>query len=207
VVNHATATNIYEAIVSSLEDEDKTEERSKNDIPVSRIVSCLMDNCATMRGVRGGVETLLRKDNPNLLDIAGDTVHTVANAAKQLFQPFEGYMENISSDIYYDLEKSPKAKDLFQEVQTLLTPDKKPLHILRPCPSRFLQMLQVADRLADLMDVLRLYYFAFLTAEEKKQYRFVKEKSLLYNFRIYKCLYFVFVFVFFFFCLFFFNKF
>lgn len=104
-----------------------------------------------------------------MLDVAGDTVHTVANAAKQLFQPFDGYVENIASDIYYDLEKSPKAKDLFGDIQTILSREENPTpqHVIRPCPSRFLQMLQVADRLARLMDALRLYYFAFLTVEEQ----------------------------------------
>lgn len=171
IVNQATAVNIHDAILSSLQDEP-----TKNkDIPVTNLVSCLMDNCATMRGVKGGVETLLRKENPDLLDIAGDTVHTVANAAKVLFKPFDGYLESIASDIYYDLEKSPKAKDLFQEIQALISADSsfQALHVMRPCPSRFLQMKMVTDRLIALLDPLLLYFFAFLTDEEKKQYRFV----------------------------------
>ena len=50
----------------------------------THIVSVLMDNCSTMRGVRGGVETLIREKNPNLMDISGDTVHMINNVAKTL---------------------------------------------------------------------------------------------------------------------------
>ncbi|KAK7088119.1 hypothetical protein V1264_022079 [Littorina saxatilis] len=121
--------------------------------------------------------TRLREKNPHLLDISGDTVHIVANAAKALFKPFDGYLENISSDIYYDLEKSPKAKDLFQEVQVVLG-QPKGLHIIRPCPSRFLQMLQVCDRISRLIDSLRVYYFSFLSTEEQEQYRPVINRIL-----------------------------
>lgn len=113
---------------------------------------------------------MLRENNPNLLDVAGDTVHTVANAAKELFKPFQGYLEDIASDLYYDAHKSPKVKDLLGEVQLLLG-SVQPLQVLRYCPSRFLQMLDVAEQLHKLMDPLRVYYFAFLTKEEHHQHR------------------------------------
>ena len=35
-----------------------------------------------MRGKKAGVETLVRKENPALLDISGDTAHMVSNASK-----------------------------------------------------------------------------------------------------------------------------
>ena len=62
----------------------------------------------------------MRKDHKHLLDIARDTVHTVINAAKALFMPFDGYAENICSDMFYDIEKSPKAKELIGEIQILI---------------------------------------------------------------------------------------
>ena len=40
-----TADNIYNAVANVLADRD---------IPISNVVSCLMDNCATMRGCRSG---------------------------------------------------------------------------------------------------------------------------------------------------------
>ena len=34
--------------------------------------------------------------------------------------PFDGYVENICSDMFYDTEKSPKAKELIGEIQILI---------------------------------------------------------------------------------------
>ncbi|KAL1277285.1 hypothetical protein QQF64_023958 [Cirrhinus molitorella] len=50
----------------------------------NQVVSVLLDNCSVMRGKQSGVETQIRKENPCLLDICGDTVHMVSNAAKAL---------------------------------------------------------------------------------------------------------------------------
>jgi hypothetical protein len=170
IVNQATAENVLAALLEALADPDVRDDGVKLDIPPERMISCLMDNCATMRGVGGGVETLLRKGKvPYLLDISGDIVHMIMNSSKELCRPFENYLETISSDIFYNLQKSPKAKDLFSEIQILLGRET-PLQIVRPCPSRFLQMLEVANRLADLEDALRMYYYAFLT-EEQLQYK------------------------------------
>jgi len=69
-------------------------------------VSCLKDNCSTMRGVRGGVETLVRGENPNLLDISGCTVHMITNVAKEMFKPFKNYM------LDYSLLITPFVRDL-----------------------------------------------------------------------------------------------
>lgn len=38
-------------------------------------MSNLLDNCTVMRGKKTGLETLVRKENPHLLDISGDTVY------------------------------------------------------------------------------------------------------------------------------------
>lgn len=176
-VNQATASNIYEAVMDVLRGEEVVDAegstRYPDAIPVKNLISCLMDNCATMRGVKGGVEPLLRKANANLLDIAGDTVHTVSNAAKLVFTYFDGHVCNIATDIFYDLDTSPKGSDLFREVQCLLSGDAnhKYLNVIRPISSRFLQMLQVTDRLAALMDALRVYYYSFLSEDEQKRHR------------------------------------
>ena len=133
----------------------------------NQVVSCLMDNCSVMRGVRSGVEARIRKErNQYLLDINGDTVHIVSNAAKAFCQPFGQLTENFSSDVYYDLEKSPKQKELFAELQTLMNYSKtKPL--VRPISSRFLQMIEVTSRLSELLDPLVVYYYSFLAVADK----------------------------------------
>lgn len=88
---------------------------------LQRVTSILLDNCAVMRGKKAGLETLLRKENPHLLDVSGDTVHMVSNAAKAMMSPFKGEVEDFCSDVYFDIEKSPKQKEIFSEFQILVT--------------------------------------------------------------------------------------
>ncbi len=56
----------------------------------NQVVGILLDNCSVMRGEKSVVETLVRRENPSLLDISGDTVHMVSNAAKALLKSFPG---------------------------------------------------------------------------------------------------------------------
>ena len=161
--NLATAANILQSIEHVLEEYE---------IQWTQIASVLMDNCSTMRGVRGGVETLMREKNHNLMDISGDTVHMVNNVAKTLLSHVDSAIQEFCSDIYYDVEESPKVREIFHEVQGLLNHEKAK-QLIRPISSRFLQMLDVCDRVVDLMDSLTVYYFSFLTDKEKDTHRYV----------------------------------
>lgn len=166
--NLATAANILESIENVL---------GEYGISWMQIVSVLMDNCSTMRGVKGGVEALIREKNPSLLDISGDTVHMVNNVAKTLMNHIDSSVQNFCSDLYYDIEESPKVRELFHEIQSLLNSEKVK-QLIRPISSRFLQMLDVCDRVVDLTDALTTYYYSFLTEEEKVTYRYIIDEFL-----------------------------
>lgn len=132
-----------------------------------------MDNCSTMRGVKGGVEALIREKNPNLLDISGDTVHMINNVAKSLLHQVDSTIQEFCSDVYYDIEESSKVRELFHEIQGLL--NSNPVRqLIRPISSRFLQMLVVCDRVIQLIDSLTVYYYSFLSEEEKVSHRYEK---------------------------------
>ena len=90
-------------------------------LSISQVVSVTMDNCSVMRGVKKGVEARIREENPNLLDVSGDTVHMVNNAAKAFFEPIEDFcsVQSLAGQIFYDID-SPKCKAIFQELQNLL---------------------------------------------------------------------------------------
>ena len=55
-----------------------------------------------MRGVTNGAETQARSANPHLLDIHGDIVHIVSNAAKEFKKPFGNQIESLCMEAYYD---------------------------------------------------------------------------------------------------------
>ena len=160
--NLSTAANILSSIESILQEYD---------ISWDQVVSVLMDNCSTMRGVKGGVEALIREKNPNLLDISGDTVHMINNVAKTLLNQVDSSVQDFCSDIYYDIEESPKVRELFHEVQGLMNSEQV-RQLIRPISSRFLQMLAVCDRVVQLSDALTVYYYSFLSEEEKVSHRY-----------------------------------
>lgn len=140
-----------------------------------------MDNCYTMRGCRGGIETLIRKENPHLLDIHGDVVYIAHNSAKLFFQRFDNLLEGFSSDVYYDIHDSPKAKQFFLEIQFLLNLNSK--EILRPIETRFLQMLTICNRIHELRDSMIIYYYSFLTNEEQEVERITSLLESIYKSR------------------------
>lgn len=100
-----------------------------------QVTSILLDNYAVMRGKKSGLETLARKENPNLLDISGDTVHMVCDSVKALMRPFGSEVEDLCSDIYYVIEKSPKQK-IFSQFQSLL--HLTPKRLIRPISNRWM---------------------------------------------------------------------
>lgn len=134
-----------------------------------QVTSLLLDNCAVMRGKKSGLETLARKENPNLLDISGDTVHMVSNAAKALLSPFRSEVEDFCSDVYYDIEKSPKQKEIFSQFQSLLHIPRK--NLMRPISNRFIQMLEVCNRMNELLDAVVLHYYHVIDPNEEHRYR------------------------------------
>lgn len=167
--SHATSANLFAGLAELLDqDSDPEGDPDCSDpIPWTNVVSCLLDNCNTMRGKNSGLETLIRNENANLLDVHGDTVHIVSNIAKEFCQPFNNYLESLASDVYYDFKLSPKAKALFIELCNLLDVES-PMVFHRPVGSRFLQMLDVTDRIHHLWEPLLVFYFGFLTSSEQK---------------------------------------
>lgn len=135
----------------------------------NQVVGILLDNYSVMRGEKSGVETLVRRENPSLLDISGDTVHMVSNAAKALLNPFQGFVEQFCTDVYHDIEKSPKQKEVFSEFQSLLHLENK----MRPISSRFLQMLDVCNRIWELMDPLIVLFYSVLSPHDQHKHRYI----------------------------------
>lgn len=65
----------------------------KDVLQSKQVTSILLNNCAVMRGKKTGLETQARKENPDLLDISGDTVHMMTNATEALRSPCSSEVE------------------------------------------------------------------------------------------------------------------
>lgn len=104
-----TAENHYNDLMENLED-----------IPTTNIISCLIDNRAVMQSSSNGVESRLRRNHTNLLDISGDAVRMVSIAKKKFCLAFGRYLEDICQSLYYDIIMSLKSKKQFGELCDLL---------------------------------------------------------------------------------------
>ncbi|CAL8301576.1 unnamed protein product [Gadus morhua 'NCC'] len=100
----------------------------------------------------------------------------VSNAAKALLDPFQGFVEEFCSDVYYDIQKFPKQKEIFSEFQSLLHLENKSL--IRPISNRFLQMLKVCNRLREIMDPLIVHFYGFLSPQEQHKHRWLLNQVL-----------------------------
>lgn len=70
----------------------------------------------------------------------------VNNVAKALLSDVDDTIQSLCSDKFYDIEESPKVKQIFHELQTLMNIGI-PKHLIRPISSRFLQMKMFAPGL------------------------------------------------------------
>ena len=75
-MNLATVSNIFMAISEIL---------NVRQFIWSPVISVMMDNCSVMRGVKNGVEALINKVNPFLLNVSEGSVHMFNNALVPFF--------------------------------------------------------------------------------------------------------------------------
>ncbi|GBO23590.1 hypothetical protein AVEN_195708-1 [Araneus ventricosus] len=114
-----------------------------NEISFSKVISCLLDICNTMRGCKKDVEKLLRDANKNLLCIDGDLAHKFHNTSKLFFNYFDRFIEDFANNVFSDINEVPKATELFVGLQQYMNL-KYNLKLIRPidnmyrCPYRCL---------------------------------------------------------------------
>ncbi|KAG1930781.1 hypothetical protein F2P79_022099 [Pimephales promelas] len=129
-----------------------------------------MDSCAVMRGSKNGLEKKIRdRRAPHLLDIDGDSCHHLNNASKKLCSPFERWVESLLSDLHTDHKWSADMKDGLREICSIFG-----IHFSRPecyIPHRWLSVLDVSLETLRMWDALVLFYYAFLSNEDKCTYK------------------------------------
>lgn len=89
-------------------------------LPWQNLTSVLLDSCNVMRGKQSGLETLLRKKNPHLLNIDGDACHHLHNASKRFCDPFKEHVEDLFRALYADFQHAPDLRAALCELCELL---------------------------------------------------------------------------------------
>ena len=145
---------------------------SEHEIAWDNGLSVLMDSCAVMRGSKAGLEVRIRDEkNAELLDIDGDICHHIHNSSQRLCQPFNKLLEDLFSDLFNDHRYSIDLREMLHTVCTLLgikftVPERFLNH-------RWLSAYDCALSTKRLWDAYQVFYYAFLSQEDKLLYRAV----------------------------------
>lgn len=138
----------------------------EKELPWTNLISVLMDSCNVMRGVKSGVEVRIREVAPHLIDIDGDTCHHAHNAAKTFCKTFTVHLLFIN--IFNDFKWSADFREILQELCLIF--GVKFTMPERYVPTRWLTIYDVALDVLRLLDVYVIFYFSFLSTEDRDLY-------------------------------------
>ena len=123
VVNIGTATNLFQTLKESL---------TKNGLSFDNTVSFMSDSANVMKGVRSGVQKLIKDEIPTLYDV-GCICH--------LAEALPVNIDQLFIDIFYYFHHSSKRKQQFVNLWCSLF-TTEPEMILKDCPTRWLSLLK-----------------------------------------------------------------
>ena len=153
------AKSVFQAIVEVID---------INQLPWNNLLSVLLDSCNTMRGVKSGVEVLIREKCPHLLDIDGESCHHAHGVSKAICQPFGFWLERLYMDLHLDFKYCTEYKDAMCEICMLAG-------VNFTVPSRFINQrwLNAHDQSIEtsrLFDLYLVFYSAFLPVHLRAKY-------------------------------------
>ena len=159
----ATANNVYDVVVKLFRDRN---------IPLTNLMSILMDSCGVMRGSCNGFEKQMRSGPvPHLLDIDSDSCHHAHNAAKDFSKPLDRWTEALFGDIYTDFNFSADLLKFLDEICLLV--NIKFANPPRFVSHRWLRAYTCSVETLRMWDVYVLFYYGFLSSEDRALYRHV----------------------------------
>ena len=154
------AKSVFEAIVKVID---------SSELPWNNLLSVLLDSCNTMRGVKSGVEKLIRDTkSPHLLDIDGESCHHAHGVSKALCKPFDYWLERLFMDLYLDFKYCTEYKVSMTDICLLAG-------VNFTVPSRFTNQrwLNAHDQSLEtsrLFDLYLIFYSAFLPVHLRAKY-------------------------------------
>ena len=143
---------------------------AEKELPWKNCLAILMDSCAVMRGSKNGLEKRIRETVcPDLLDIDGDTCHHIHNASKQFTSCFESYLEELFSSLYTDFKWSEDQRVVLESMYSHLGVTYRRPELYSG--TRWLTVHDIAVQHQYDMDALVVFYFSFLSKEDKSLYQ------------------------------------
>ena len=142
------------------------EELVSRNIPLLNCIAVMSDSASVMRGQKGGVISILKKDNPNLLDVGGCSMHHVHNSVEKAMSSLGEELEEVIDDAFFYL-RCAKAANSFIKIQKMM--DLEPLKFLRRVETRWLQIYEVVQRFLELLPALSEFFSSLPASEQKKE--------------------------------------
>ena len=157
VVNVGTARNLFAALKLSL---------SNNGLDLSKCIAFMSDTTNVMKGARSGVQSLIRKEYPHVLDV-GCICHLADLTIKSGIQALPIDIDQLFIDVFYYFYHSSKRKQEFCDLWCSLF-TSEPQTILKHCPTRWLSLLRCIGRFLTQFDGLNSYFLSCSEAETSK---------------------------------------
>jgi hypothetical protein len=163
VVNIGSASNLFEALKSSLQ---------KQGLNFNKAVAFMSDNTNVMKGARSGVQKLISHENPSLYDV-GCICHLADLSVKAGMKVLAVDIDQLFVDIFYFFRNSSKRKQDFEDPwESLFTTE--PEIILKHCPMRWLSLPRCVGRYLKQYNGLVSYFQSCSEAESSKVLSIVK---------------------------------
>ena len=154
-VNIGTATNLFQALKESL---------TKNGLSFNNTVSFMSDTANVMKGVRSGVQKLIKDEIPLCMMLI---CHLADLTVKAGLKAIPVNIDQLFIAIFYYFHHSSKRKQQFVNLwYSLFTTE--PEVILKDCPTCWLSLLKCVDRYLRQYDGLKSFFLSCEEAETAK---------------------------------------
>lgn len=153
----ATANNIYESIVNLF---------TKYEIPYKQnLIGFAADGASTMMGRHHSVNTLLKKDVPNIF-VMKCLCHSLALCTSYACAKLPNEIENLVRKIYSYFSYSYKRQDQLKQFQEFV--NSKIHKLLQPSQTRWLSVSSAIIRILEQFEALKLYFQSEYLEDEKE---------------------------------------
>ena len=147
VVNIGTAKNLFDALKLSL---------TNKGLDFSKALSFMSDNANVMKGVRSGVQKLIKNEHPNLYDV-GCICHLADLTVKAGMKTLPLDIDQLFIDTFYFFYHSSKRTQEFVDLWCSLF-TSEPEVILKHCPTRWLSLLRCVERYISQLEGMKSYF-------------------------------------------------
>jgi hypothetical protein len=162
-VTDSTAGGLYSTLTNFF---------NEHDIPYrTNMIGFAADGTNTMMGANNSLQSLLKKDVPNLF-IMKCVCHSLALCASYASEKIPDDVENLIKNIYTYFKYSSKRQIEFKNFQRFT--EVKPHKLLKPCQTRWLSLHACISRVLEQWPALQLYFQAEYLLDDNAKHIFDK---------------------------------